>query len=295
MSDDHVHLTPCRSDRTHAGPVAVAIVLSALYGLIFLARPVLSEPTWLRHAANYPSRAVYALIDDLLRLVGSDPPTMLRSGLYLFLVAGVVPWVVVALLGRGRPADVGLRRPNRYAWRFLCVGYLISVPFQMWMVRGPGFASPYLREFERAGITAFILYYCVNMLTEHFCLHGVVLGVCRPGHRWPPPAPTGPVHTNLRSGLLRWIGLAQPTTGIVGLRRIIRWIGLPDGCLPALLTSAMLFGLVHLGKNPRELLLSLPGGLVLAYIAYRTNSWLTPFILHLATAGTAFLMILVID
>jgi membrane protease YdiL (CAAX protease family) len=75
------------------------------------------------------------------------------------------------------------------------------------------------------------------------------------------------------------------------MHRLTRWIGLPADCVPAILTSTTLFGLVHVGKDPRELLLSLPGGVALAYIAYRTNSWLTVFVLHLATAGTAFLMI----
>jgi membrane protease YdiL (CAAX protease family) len=75
------------------------------------------------------------------------------------------------------------------------------------------------------------------------------------------------------------------------MRRFNRWIGLPSGCVPAILTSAMLFSLVHVGKDPRELMLSLPGGLALAYISYRTDSWLTVLVLHLATAGTACAML----
>ncbi len=79
------------------------------------------------------------------------------------------------------------------------------------------------------------------------------------------------------------------------LRKLIKQllINLPDGCLLAVLASAMLFGLVHLGKDPRELMLSLPGGIALGYLAYRTNTWLIPLALHLATAGTACAMIVV--
>ena len=61
--------------------------------------------------------------------------------------------------------------------------------------------------------------------------------------------------------------------------------GLPDGCLVAIVCSGFLFAAVHLGKNPRELLLSLPGGLASAYLAYRCNSWLVPATLHVAVAA----------
>ncbi len=274
--------------------VVIAIALSVLYGVVFLARPVVSSPPWLVDALRYPSRSVYMLINSAFSMMQGERPAILtRSGIYLLLVAGLVPWAVLGMIRRGRPSDLGFRRPNRYAWRFLAIGYVCSIPFQVWMVRGSGFANPYLGQLERAGAAAFILYYCVNMLTEHFCLHGVILGVCRWDHRWPPPAPTVERdETDSGGRLLRWVGLAQPTDGARGIRGITRWLGLPDGCLPAMMTSTLLFGLVHLGKNPRELVLSLPGGLALAYIAYRSNTWLTTFVLHLATAGTALLMIL---
>ena len=61
-----------------------------------------------------------------------------------------------------------------------------------------------------------------------------------------------------------------------------------------MVTSATLFGVVHIGKDPREMLLSVPGGLALAYVAYRSNSWLIPYILHLATAGTALALMMIV-
>jgi membrane protease YdiL (CAAX protease family) len=68
--------------------------------------------------------------------------------------------------------------------------------------------------------------------------------------------------------------------------RIARWLGLPEGCLWAMTLQALLFGLVHFGKAPAELLMSFPGGLALAYVAYRCNSFLVPMLLHAATALT---------
>jgi len=87
--------------------------------------------------------------------------------------------------------------------------------------------------------------------------------------------------------VLRWIGMAQPTDGARGVQRFTRWLGLPDGCLDAVLLSGLLFGFVHSGKNPRELLLSFPGGTFLAYLAYRCNSWHAPYLLHALTVLAA--------
>jgi membrane protease YdiL (CAAX protease family) len=92
--------------------------------------------------------------------------------------------------------------------------------------------------------------------------------------------------------ILRWVGLAQPSDADGAFQRLIQWIGLPANCVLAVICSGLLFGAIHLGKDPRELLLSVPGGIALAYVAFRTNSWLVPFALHLMTAGTAFLILL---
>jgi membrane protease YdiL (CAAX protease family) len=86
--------------------------------------------------------------------------------------------------------------------------------------------------------------------------------------------------------------MAQPLGEARGFSRITCWLGLPTGCPIAIFASAALFGLIHGTKDFRELLLSIPGGIALAYLAYRTNSWLTPFVLHALTAGTACAMLL---
>jgi hypothetical protein len=269
---------------------------------------------------EHSSRQLYRAVDSALRIAGIDSArSELRSGVYLALGSGVVPWLAMAVIGRGRPYNLGLRRPNAVGWRSAAVGYLISIPFLVWMVSGAGFRDIYLRQLSRAGFSAFTIYYVVNMLTEHFFFHGVLLALFRRDRRWPAPAPVVTSKlacqdsTNSLTRALQYIGLAQPTAMCIGtdpsptsklarqrergvlVRRVTSWIGLQSGCVPAVLASAALFALVHVGKDWRELLLSVPGGIVLAYMAYRTNTWLVPFVLHLATAGTACAMAILME
>lgn len=91
-------------------------------------------------------------------------------------------------------------------------------------------------------------------------------------------------------GGLRWLGLADDRRGATGWRGVMRGLGVPDHGEWAVLASGVLFALVHWGKDARELLLSLPGGIASAYLAYRTDTLATPLLLHLATAGTAYLL-----
>jgi membrane protease YdiL (CAAX protease family) len=60
----------------------------------------------------------------------------------------------------------------------------------------------------------------------------------------------------------------------------------------ALVVSAILFAAVHLSKDPREFLVSIPNGALLAYAAYRTDTWLVPCVLHGVAAVTSYLLIL---
>ena len=105
----------------------------------------------------------------------SSPTSELRWAAYFALVSVVVPWLVLVLVGAGRPYDLGCRRPNQIGWRVLVVGYVVSVPFLLWMALGSDFAEYYLPQLRRAGTGAFLVYYFVAMLSEHFFFHGVLL------------------------------------------------------------------------------------------------------------------------
>ncbi|UCE60116.1 MAG: CPBP family intramembrane metalloprotease [Phycisphaerales bacterium] len=285
MSADIITL---RVSRRTGFQVALAICLSTVYCLAFLASPQDSWPELLQQMSLELTRCVYRAIATVLSSLGaSTVSSELGGGLYFLVTAAVIPWLVLALCRRGRPHDLGFRRPNRVGWRILLAGLILALPFIVWMARGEDFAGYYMRRLDRAGAGAFLLYYFVVMLTEHLFFHGLLLGACMPGGRWPDPPPTASDTTGAIRRTLQWIGLAQPTGGATGLRRLTLWLGLPAASLPAVLTSGALFCAVHLGKHPRELLLSLPGGLASAYIAFRSNSWFIPFALHLATSAAA--------
>jgi len=277
--------------------VGVAIGIASVYCFAFLLPGRVSDHTPLAEVLNAlkePSRWVNRLVTHLTDYleVQSSSRSAVHSGCYLLLTAGALPWLAMAILRRGHPSQLGCRFPNRYGWRIVLVSYLIALPFLVWMVRGTRFAGPYLAQLERWGGPVFLAYYLANMLAEHFLFHGAMLAAFRVGRRWPDPPPTADANGVGFNRVLQWLGMAQPLNGARGFKRVTRWFGLPTGCVLAILASAALFGFIHATKDFRELLLSIPGGIALAYVAYRTNSWLTPFVLHACTAGTACAMIL---
>jgi hypothetical protein len=129
--------------------------------------------------------------------------------------------------------------------------------------------------------------YLAGMIGEHFLFHGVMLSAFHPSLRWPNAIPPISARAKGWRGLLQWLGIAHPAEGHTPWSRVEHWLGLRDGCLTPILVSAALFALIHVGKDPREAVLSVPGGMAMAFLAYRTDSLLTPLILHLATAGSA--------
>jgi hypothetical protein len=246
----------------------------------------------IRAFLDTPKIFFVGVIRSLLREVGADSVSQALVGsVYLAVFAGVVPWLVMGIIGRGRPHSLGFRRPNRLMWRLLAVSVIASIPFLVWMVRSPGFADQYQPLID-AGVASFLGFYAVNMFAEHFFLHGVVLAACRQGMVWPDDVGVVESSPSRLTRGLQWFGLAQPVNGAVGVTRVTRWLGLADRCVLVVLASGCLFFVVHIGKDSREMWLSLFGGFASAYLAYRCNSWLAPFALHVATAGIACLIML---
>ncbi|HEY3242063.1 MAG TPA: CPBP family intramembrane glutamic endopeptidase [Phycisphaerae bacterium] len=271
----------------HRKRQVAAIALTAMYVSAIFVWPPRSWSPWVGTAFSRPKDWLFELIHRCFSLFGqSDASSFRRYAAYFLLVQLVIPWSVMLLIRRGRPRDLGLRRPNRLALRIALPAYLISVPFLIWMVRSPGFVRYYRPALEES-MSGFLLMYLAAIVGEHFLFHGVMLAAFHPSSRWPSAEPPLAVRTSGVRGVLQWLGIAHPVDGATGWNRAGRWLGLRDGCLVAILASAALFALVHLGKDSREMLLSIPGGLAEAYLAYRTNSLLTPMVLHLATAGTA--------
>lgn len=285
--------------RHRFGRTAIAWLVAVAYCYGFLVH----AGRWLPSGVDTVVHAPRDWLTRTLRALAEDSWFATREwtdGAFLAIVGIVLPWLVMALLGRGRPSALGVRVPNRFGVGVVIVAYLASLPFLYWMVADSGLANYYLPHMRRAGTTPFLIYYAVNMLGEHFLLHGVLLAALRPGMRWPEP-PAMPEADAERasdvSGNVRWAAdFGTRGSGTAGRwHTVLSWLRLPRHCTPAVIGSASLFALVHVGKDPRELVLSVPGGIALAYLAYRTNSFLTPLVLHLATAGTALGMMVLLD
>ncbi len=289
--------TPIPDTHGRAARMRLACVfgVAATYCLLFLVRPGPLWPEPISELMRTCSRAVYRSVTFVLGTAGVDKPSPeLSQGLYLAIVAGVIPLLAARLLLRTSLGEIGCRPPNRVGWRLLVIGFVCSIPFLVFMARGQGMAAYYLPTAQRAGYAAFVSYYAVNMLTEHFFCHGVLLAAFRADGRWPPP----PAEARAANGppwkrLLLFIGVSNAERR-PGQNAVTAWLQLPPGCGLAIVGSAALFALVHVGKDWREAVLSLPGGLALAFIAYRGNSWLTPFLLHSLTAGTTLVLMVLL-
>ncbi len=266
----------------------LAMVATSLYVVVVIVSPQKwpfpdLQPIWLDSR-----KFVYGSLRSLLEWLGiASPSDLLQQCTFLFVTALVVPWIVMAVLKRGRPNDIGWRKPNPLLLRLVGCSFLVALPFIYWTVSHANFYESYEGKYSDKSMISVALYYVWILFCEHLFFEGLMLGAFREGGRW--PAPAG-IRTKKSSGflrVLRWIGVAQPTGEAKGVRKITRWLGLPDGCLGAVLLSGLLFWLVHAGKNPREQLLSYPGGTFLAYLAYRCNSWHAPYLLHASTVLAA--------
>jgi hypothetical protein len=207
--------------------------------------------------------------------------------LYTAVVAILIPWAVFMALGRGF-RDMGLGPPNRLGWRIILVGYLIALPFVAVMSLDGEFAKFLWRTVEPNFWVAMGLYTWI-LFPEHISFHGWVLAALIPMRRLSVVTICRPSDPGWRRGL-QWVGLAQPASGD-GKRRILDWLGMERGVLLAIVLSGIHFGFAHLGKPLVEVMFSVPGGMGLAYLAYRSRSLWTPFILHALTGSTALLIV----
>jgi hypothetical protein len=273
---------------------ALRCVLVVLYFLAVLVRVDSAWPGPLRTLNRLGTSAIHWIVRHFVSILPESPQiSHVRFAVYLLLAACLIPLGAAWIAGIRRLSDLGVRRPNGLAMRYFAVGLIASLPFLWWMSRSEPFAQGYLSELKRVGLTTFLLFYLVNMFTEHLLLHGIVPALTRQTGRWPAIIPTGdtsPFAFTFK-GVTGWLGLRQPSDESKTRKPIVQRLGLPADSICPILISGALFALVHWGKDSRELLLSAPGGVLVAFVALRTNSFFTPFVLHLATAGAACLMI----
>lgn len=267
-----------------------------LYVVLFIVVAPDWIPDGLRRRWVQPQSAIHAVIRDTAAWFGYPKLSVhLQFAIFFTITALTIPVTFTMLVLRRRPADIGWRKPNALYLRLVGCSFLVSLPFLFWMVSPRAFYDYYdQRYFQLTPVAGIAAYYLIVLFSEHLFFEGVMLGIFRKDGRWPAPATLCRETAHGMTAVLRWIGMAQPTVGAGGIRRVTRWLGIPDGCLGPILLSGLLFGFVHSGKNVRELYLSFPGGTFLAYLAYRCNSWHAPYLLHASTVLAAGAMMLLL-
>ena len=179
-----------------------------------------------------------------------------------FISSMIVPIIVLKTMGR-KLTDFGLGMLNRLGLRLTGIAILVSIPFGLWIQ----LASPVPHRLSIMYILSL-----VNKIPEHFLILGILVAMMLPHRRLPNPAYLAPIEGARGQKIFRWLGVSQPYT-IDSDNRVLAWFGLNWTSLFAITVSGLVFFMIHLGRdNPVEVGLSLPGGILVAYITFRTHS-----------------------
>ena len=291
MSTDQASTSVLSTDRAigwvDRGLSCLIAVIASLYLSLFWIQKQPWMPGWLTTAGReFRFWMIGRMSGAIEAVIGWSPAGPWRWAALSLVMGLVVPWLFMLVLGRGRPGDIGLKWPNRVGWRLAIVGYVVSLPFLIAATRSPAMQAYYSRQLSSWSLGALLGAYVVVLLAEHFLFHGVLLALLHPRRRWPVVSAPAEVEGIGPRRALRWLGLSQPVGGGGVVSRATRWIGLPEGCLWAMALQTVVFGLIHVGKAPAEVALSFPGGLAMAYVAYRSDSLLTPMVIHTTTGIT---------
>jgi hypothetical protein len=174
------------------------------------------------------------------------------------------------------PRALGMGRMAQHGWRIVAVGFVIALPVLVWVGLQPGIYRYYAKMFTADGYSP-LLANAVVIVVEHAFIEGLLLALALPrGWRFEElgaePA---------RRGRLAWLGFGNTEGG----RGLLDWIGIPPVVLPALVGQALVFGLVHAGKEVSELVTAFPGGFGLGLLTYRIRSVWPSVLLHLGTGA----------
>ena len=247
---------------------ALVCALGFLWLTLFWFEPARTWP--LRSAID---RAAYRLLEQRLGLDAAFAWTI-RSWFFV-----LVPVAVLRLTGRTL-APLGLGRMATTGWRIVSAGFVAALPALVWLGLRPGIQLYYRALFEPGGWKLFVAYLLV-IVVEHVWVAGVVLALALPDGRLPEHLIDPP-----RRGMLQAFGFGTPVGGPKG---VSAWLGISPDAWPAIVGQALVFGAIHMGKDPGELATSFPGGLAIGIITYRVGSIWPTVALH---AGTSAVVVL---
>jgi hypothetical protein len=212
----------------------------------FIYEPLIGE-WWINNF--FLDRSVYDRLDILWYII-------------CFLSSLFIPAVFLTLLGR-KLTDFGIGMLNTLGIRLTSIAIALSIPFGLWIQT----SSPYRHELSGLYILSLL-----NKIPEHFLICGILTAFMLPLRRLPNPAYMAPIEGSKGKKALRWLGIAQPITRDSD-NRVLAWFCLNWTSLFAIVVSGLAFFMIHIGRdNQVEMWLSLPGGITIAYITFRTHS-----------------------
>lgn len=230
-------------------------------------------------------RQIYAGVDALVRgaleLLGFG---VVRGRVrWAVISALLVALPVIALWIAGRPPRaLGLGKLATHGWRIVAAGFVIGLPFLIYVGLSEE-VQRYYASFVRRGGGPNVAASAFVVLVEHVYIEGLVLALALPSGGL---HPLDPEDDPPRQGRLAWLGFGLPG----GQRGLLAWLGVPAGAWPALIGQALLFGLVHAGKASAEFWTAFPGGLGLGVLTYRIRSVWPSVLLHLGTGAVILLV-----
>jgi membrane protease YdiL (CAAX protease family) len=171
--------------------------------------------------------------------------------------------------------DVGMGMPNTLGRRMIILGIVVAIPFGILLLNSKNYDT------GQNPLSSGYIMILLSMIPEHFLVTGVCTALMLPGGRLPSDVNFEPVEGNFITKVFRWFGLAQSSAN-TGSNRILDWFGLTWVSLFAIVASGAVFRMIHLGKNDLELMLSLPGGIAIAYMTIRSHSIWPSVISHWA-------------
>lgn len=195
-----------------------------------------------------------------------DQPVDIRREILWYIICFVSSMLIPAVffIFRGRNlTDFGIGMLNKLGIRLTGIAIAFSIPFGLWIQ----IASPYPHR-----LTWMYVLSLLNKVPEHFLICGILTATMLPLRRLPNPVYLAPIEGSRGKKILRWLGIAQPVTRDSDNSQLA-WFGLNWTSLFAICASGLAFFMIHIGRlNPVEVALSLPGGILISYITFRTHS-----------------------
>jgi len=242
------------------------IVLGTIYITTFAGRILELLPPPFCHWSNISYKWLEPWWNEHVLVSSSREIQRIFMWLTVNWIAGFFIPAGLLLIFRRKLSDAGLGIPNIIGWRLVILSVLLSIPFGLLFL-----AADYVpRDVSKINFIQFICGLSI-MIPEHFLICGTFTAILLPQRKLPYPVPVAPVEGHAIIRMLRWVGLAQPQYNN-GPNRLLSWFGLTPISLFAISVSGIVFGMVHVGKDPLELILSFPGGVAVAYVTLRSHS-----------------------